>query len=353
MSLWGNNDNINSPGTVTLNYGNNVVTGSGTSFGLEGEAQVGDVIRFGQAIPGGPFNYFGDAVITEIESTTKLTIQDTAGLSGREIVGKNYQISQSPKYLPNDAAQNESSDAVQQVNILLTTQNTARVAVAATVITVTDDLVAANVGVGTRVKMFATPTRFQYGTVSEVVGTSTAILANGVPQTDMFFDANGAVGVTTVGVSTVVVKRSATKPDDPVSDIQVGDAFVSGSNSGLTVAAIGAGTGSGGKSLTLSGLLSQAIDDGQEVVISRGLAPNSDLTFASVDDLVPGGKESFVMGVAEPGTEAANNTIYKLTAAGWVGVTTYLQDDGELRVKTETFVAMSGIATGNTPWPPV
>tara|TARA_B100001564_G_scaffold26580_1_gene19706 strand:+ start:286 stop:834 length:549 start_codon:yes stop_codon:yes gene_type:complete len=34
---------------------------------------------------------------------------------------------------------------------------------------------------------------------------------------------------------------------------------------------------------------------------------------------------------------------------GWVGVTTYYDADGSLRVKKETLVAMSGISTGNEP----
>ena len=45
----------------------------------------------------------------------------------------------------------------------------------------------------------------------------------------------------------------------------------------------------------------------------------------------------------------------RLTAAyyevgtGWVGVTTYVDTEGNLRVKKEILVAMSGIATGNAP----
>ncbi len=35
--------------------------------------------------------------------------------------------------------------------------------------------------------------------------------------------------------------------------------------------------------------------------------------------------------------------------AGWVGVTTYTQSDGTLRVKSEILVAASGIATGGRP----
>ncbi len=41
----------------------------------------------------------------------------------------------------------------------------------------------------------------------------------------------------------------------------------------------------------------------------------------------------------------ASDSAYTPTHAGWVGVTTYNDSDGNLRVKTETFVAMSGIST--------
>ena len=39
------------------------------------------------------------------------------------------------------------------------------------------------------------------------------------------------------------------------------------------------------------------------------------------------------------------DSAYTPTHAGWVGVTTYNDSDGNLRVKTETYVAMSGITT--------
>jgi hypothetical protein len=64
------------------------------------------------------------------------------------------------------------------------------------------------------------------------------------------------------------------------------------------------------------------------------------------------GYDALVYGVAEGGSNAAKTTKYELTHQGWVGVTTYMCD-GELRVKSETLVAMSGIQTGNTPaYPP-
>jgi hypothetical protein len=66
-----------------------------------------------------------------------------------------------------------------------------------------------------------------------------------------------------------------------------------------------------------------------------------------------GTEDSFVYGVAEGGMTAATGTSYALTHEGWVGVTTYVDASGSLRVKSETLVAMSGITTGNAPvFPP-
>ena len=62
-----------------------------------------------------------------------------------------------------------------------------------------------------------------------------------------------------------------------------------------------------------------------------------------------GTDDSYVYGVEEDGIEAAQNTSYQLNHTGWVGVTTYTDMHGNLRVKSETLVAMSGITTGNAP----
>ena len=98
MALWGNNDNVGTAGSVSLNYATRVVTGGalsgqlGTLFGESGKAQEGDVISFGVKTKGG--TYFGDAVIASIASTTSLTIGSTAGLSGAAIAGTSFQVSQ-------------------------------------------------------------------------------------------------------------------------------------------------------------------------------------------------------------------------------------------------------------------
>ena len=58
--------------------------------------------------------------------------------------------------------------------------------------------------------------------------------------------------------------------------------------------------------------------------------------------------DRYVFGVAEGGADSASGTAYE-TGVGWVGVTTYIDNSGSLRVKKEILVAMSGITTGNTP----
>ena len=57
---------------------------------------------------------------------------------------------------------------------------------------------------------------------------------------------------------------------------------------------------------------------------------------------------TYVAAVADAGVTAAEGTAYQ-TGAGWVGVQTYIDSAGELRVKKEILVAMSGITTGNQP----
>jgi len=111
MALWGNNDNVGTAGSVSLNYATRVVTGGaltgqlGTLFGESGKAQEGDVISFGVKTKGG--TYFGDAVIASIASTTSLTIGSTAGLSGAAIAGTSFQVSQKPTFLEGDSHYSE------------------------------------------------------------------------------------------------------------------------------------------------------------------------------------------------------------------------------------------------------
>jgi hypothetical protein len=55
-----------------------------------------------------------------------------------------------------------------------------------------------------------------------------------------------------------------------------------------------------------------------------------------------------VYGISTDGSGASSGTQYE-EGVGWVGIQTYMGTEGNLRVKKEVLVAMSGITTGNTP----
>lgn len=94
MALWGKADSTLSTGTVTVDYANKTITGSGTSFT---SAKVGSVISIGVG------NTFGEAVISGITSDTVISIATTQYLSGQPISGVSYLISQKPVYVLEDS----------------------------------------------------------------------------------------------------------------------------------------------------------------------------------------------------------------------------------------------------------
>tara|TARA_B100000212_G_scaffold168270_1_gene126471 strand:+ start:479 stop:1021 length:543 start_codon:yes stop_codon:yes gene_type:complete len=79
----------------------------------------------------------------------------------------------------------------------------------------------------------------------------------------------------------------------------------------------------------------------------RPVALREDPNFAPTSSNAERDYTSKVYGVNASIQDArkASGSQYAPTHAGWVGVTTYNDTSGNLRVKTETFVAMSGIST--------
>jgi hypothetical protein len=105
MALWGNNDNIQTFGTVSLS--GNTVTGTGTTFSTD--IEVGQVIRFG--VRGGVGTYYGDAVVVGVTSDLVLTIGSTAGLAPA-LYGAgstSYYVSELPKYTVLDSKYSENT----------------------------------------------------------------------------------------------------------------------------------------------------------------------------------------------------------------------------------------------------
>ena len=247
MALWGNNDNVNSSGTVTLSYSTLEVVGSGTSFGQVGSASTGDVIRFGIRGDGG--TYFGDAVIVGIASTTTLTIGSTAGLSGAAFAATSFYVSELPVYSVLDSSYSNINDAAASF------------------------------------------------VQSTYVGSATT---------------NAGIGTDIIPVSVVT----------GATGVVVGDALVNG-GSNLVISTIGATT------ISLAS------------TISVGIATGDTLRFARLSD----GYDKQVYGISTS-SEYVGAAYSGFTHQGWVGVTTYMGSEGEMRVKTEVLVAMSGITTG-------
>jgi len=254
MALWGNNDNVGSGGTVTLDYSNKVVsgwagtaTGTGTTFGQIGAAKTGDIISFGQH---GSGTYFGEAIIVSIASSLQCTIASTEALNGSAIAGVNFTVSEKPVYTIGDATYNIKRDGSTSLGPIET--------------------------------------------------TGTADAASGI------------------GTNLVFVSGTS-------SFLSVGNVLVNGSDN-IPVSAIAATT------ISLGSTIGTAISGGDT------------LTFKEWE----GGYDAFVYGVASGGNSAAEGTQFE-TGVGWVGVTTYNDNSGALRVKKEILVAMSGITTGNSP----
>ena len=349
MALWGNNDNKGSGGTVSLNYGTRVVTGSGTTFGQVGAAATGDVIRFGTDPFGGPTGFMGDAVIVSIAGTQSLTVQSTAGLSQSEITDVQFEISESPKNLPTDSAHNQNSGSIfdDPDRLKLTTTTSAAVAAGSTIILVTGNPTGANLAAGD-LAAWGPIVQGQRGNVHS--GTTTSILLNnGVITSTFEYHSIGNETFSAGAHSVKVTERPRDGDRHFLFEIRVGDTFQVGLNT------IGIGTiinnFPGQRELVLDTALIQTVNPLTEINIERGLFSGQTVELFGAESL--NGKESAVAGLAAGNLDNAADTQFAATHAGWVGITTYTDADGNLRVKSETLVAMSGITTGNTaPYPP-
>jgi hypothetical protein len=121
--------------------------------------------------------------------------------------------------------------------------------------------------------------------------------------------------------------------------IYLGDAVITGITSEV-VLTIGSTSGLSGAAIastdfTVSECPSYAVGDVKYTEASAG-----------TDD-------SFIYGLSTAASADYGDvsTAYRIDGEGWVGVTTYVDTHGELRVKKEVLVAMSGITTGNLVYP--
>ena len=92
--------------------------------------------------------------------------------------------------------------------------------------------------------------------------------------------------------------------------------------------------------------LSGAAISGADFTITQ--LPKYTILDRSFSEANEDGADEYVFGVAEKCVDVSSGTVYE-TGAGWVGIQTYNGVEGELRVKKEVLVAMSGISTANEP----
>ena len=163
---------------------------------------------------------------------------------------------------------------------------------------------------------------------SDNVGSSGTVSLN--YATKVVTGAGTSFGHPTVGLSTGDVISFGVKPK---GGTYFGDAVVSGITS-FTVLSIASTGGLSGAAIAATSFQSS-----QKPTF---LAGDSHYSERNSD------YSTHVYGVAAGGAGAALGTQYE-TGVGWVGVQTYVDSGGNLRVKKEVLVSMSGIATGNAP----
>ena len=341
MALWGNNDNIPSVGTVTLNWtpnsdGSHTVTGSSspaTVFGTVGAAKTGDVIRFGLRDGVDTAKYFGDAVITGITSARTLTIGSTAGLANAAIAATSYYISELPSYTVTDHQWSNTHDTVPTYKYAISKEawpGAGQIGIGSTSVAVYwKNLNLTAGGAGQDALYNNSPNLKIAG-----VGTATAKLSHtaGI-GTDILFV--NAVNGTIINHTTVDVTVGGSAAKSKVEAKTVGAGASSFITIGSTIsAAISAGTDlvfNGDHIISLKSPLGAGISEGENLIFNR----------------LQGGYDRQIYGISTASQNAwgAATDEYRLPGAGWVGVTTYNDMHGNLRVKKEILVAMGG-ATG-------
>ena len=394
MALWGNNDavTVTPTGKVSLAYTDSgytnvnaagigstgwVLTGTATSFGNPGYGKTGDIIAIG--FPKntlGVGTYYGEAVIVGIAATNQISIAGTEGLNSVIIgdttgllrytgLGTMYQIRESPQYTHTTAQYSESSATISQD---FATYKTIFVGTAASAVGVGTSSIFVNVeGAGINATGTMGPNSFLIVGTDTVLNDGNNIAISGIGTAIVAAGSSSGVGFSTIYVDTTQIPHIA--PDHIkvrlANNAESGD-FISVTGYGGTTISLGStlpyniGVGSaieyrqfgGFKEGFVFGLdsgVTAAIADGDTFSIQR-LHGGYEAHVYSVDETLLG----IATDAAVPGPDqqmfipAGAEGSFR-TSAGWVGVTTYIDNRGALRVKKEVLVAMSGITTGNYP----
>lgn len=151
----------------------------------------------------------------------------------------------------------------------------------------------------------------------------------------------GSVGTVSLSYETLVVTGSGTSFGQ-VGSASTGDVIRFGDRSGTyygDAVIVGIASTTQLTIASTSGLSGIGIT-GVEFSVSQ--LPKYTVGDVKYSESPSGTEDSYVYGVSSNEVESASKTEYE-TGAGWVGVTTYIDMHGNLRVKKEILVAMSSI----------
>ena len=355
MALWGNSANITrkTAGIVTCNYSTLEVVGSGTSFGLTdangvGYAKTGQIIRFGvRGGAGGADDFFGDAVITGITSDRVLSIGSTAGLSGAAIAGTSFYISELPKYTVTDHRWSNKHDEAPALATFVSATALGAVGLA---------MPPRGAYLPVHVNHWRRDPRhhlgLKVGDHFENPGGNPIVVAG------LGTWANTTHGASAISSSTVDVYG----PTGLSAEAYVGQVHLHIGNPVDGEWIYGGGdyrvTAINAANIEITPALSKAVGVGSTVVfksdyivslastITEAISAGNKLNFQRY----AGGYDRQLYGISTSAYDsgAATNTGFgNSLTEGWVGVTTYMGVEGEMRVKTETLVAATGISTGD------
>ena len=388
MALWGNKDDYLSSGTVSVKLAGintyyaggdliersagvaktladgtadtdlvfevvgSIGAGAGTSFGKgTGFAKTSDILKFGEVIGG---TYFGSGIVVGIASTTLCYIASTeglqTGLTQANLNGVDYTVNDQPMWvsggLTNEYAQQNESDAETTDAGRVGLAYSVSVAAASTTQFVLDEAYTEEYNADGKPRIRVGDTLSTYVSTGSWSNITTLTAINDSAQVTVW--TTTLTATTASGVATVSVADT--------SQFQIGDTVTSPSNGSagpVVVNRIGLNT------IGFTGNLTAEWSTGNRLSIGRTVSnvatgSASIVSLGSTDTSLrvtrsTGGQALYIGGISTNGTGSAQGTSYEVAHGGWIGVTTYFDGAGNLRVKSQTLVAMSGIATGNDP----
>ena len=145
-----------------------------------------------------------------------------------------------------------------------------------------------------------------------------------------------STGNVNVNVTTgAVTRQSGTIAWTAANGVKVGQVItVDGTAEGV-IKSVDTATGNGAQlTITTEHLPSSNISNKGYVISEKPKSTLFDSKYSAGD----------IFGVDEGEVGVAKTTAYSVTHGGWVGITSYTDQHGNLRVKTETLVAMSSIS---------